>query len=127
MERNGATTAKGARSVMSGMVGMAMRHGSMTTNPTRDVAPISVKKKMVKVLTPAETERLVKRLRRDKEAKRLDSSTSSSSYWALAFGLVKPAPYGCHRSTSRGRRWRSQPPSPISASKNDPRPRQDGA
>lgn len=72
VERNDATTAKGARSVMSGMVGMAMRHGAMTTNPTRDVAPISVKKKIVKVLTPAETERLVKKLRTDKEAKRLD-------------------------------------------------------
>ena len=72
VERNGATTAKGARSVMSGMVGMAMRHGAMTMNPTRDVAPIRVKKKMVKVLTPVETELLVKKLRRDKEAKRLD-------------------------------------------------------
>ena len=40
--------AKGARSVMSGMVGMAMRHGAMTTNPTRDVAPISVQKKIVR-------------------------------------------------------------------------------
>jgi integrase len=71
-ERNGATTAKGARSVMSGMVGMAMRHGAMTTNPTRDVAPISVKKKIVRALTAAETEQLVKKVRRDKESKRLD-------------------------------------------------------
>lgn len=35
-EKHGATTAKGARSVMSGMVGMAMRHGAISTNPTRD-------------------------------------------------------------------------------------------
>ena len=35
---------------MSGMVGMAMRHGAMITNPTRDVASISVKKKIVKVV-----------------------------------------------------------------------------
>ena len=50
-EKHGATTAKGARSVMSGMVGMAMRHGAMTTNPTRDVAPISVQKKIARALT----------------------------------------------------------------------------
>jgi integrase len=71
-EKHGATTAKGARSVMSGMVGMAMRHGAMTTNPTRDVAPISVQKKIVRALTVGETELLVKRLRADKESKRLD-------------------------------------------------------
>jgi integrase len=71
-KRNGATTAKGARSVISGMVGMAMRHGAMTTNPTRDVAQISVQKKIVRALTPAETEKLVKKIRSDKEAKRLD-------------------------------------------------------
>ena len=72
VEKHGATTAKGARSVMSGMVGMAMRHGAMTTNPTRDVAAISVPKKTVRALTPVETEQLVKKVRTDKEAKRLD-------------------------------------------------------
>jgi integrase len=71
-QNHGATTAKGARSVMSGMVGMAMRHGAMITNPTRDVAPISVKKKIVRALTVGETEQLVKKIRADKEAKRLD-------------------------------------------------------
>jgi len=55
VEKHGASTAKGARSVMSGMVGMALRHGAMTTNPTRDVAPISVPKKIVRALTPGET------------------------------------------------------------------------
>jgi integrase len=72
VEKHGASTAKGARSVMSGMVGMALRHGAMTTNPTRDVAPISVPKKIVRALTPEETEQLVKKIRTDKEAKRLD-------------------------------------------------------
>ena len=72
VQKHGATTAKGARSVLSGMVGMAMRHGAMTTNPTRDVAPISVHKKIVRALTVGETERLVKKLRTDPEAKRLD-------------------------------------------------------
>jgi len=71
-ENHGATTAKGTRSVMSGMVGMAMRHGAMITNPTRDVAPISVKKKIVRALTVGETEQLVKKIRADKLAKRLD-------------------------------------------------------
>src|SRR5665811_976726 len=47
-EKHGATTAKGVRSVLSGMVGLAMRHGAMNTNPTRDVAPISVPKKTVR-------------------------------------------------------------------------------
>jgi integrase len=72
IDKHGAATAKGVRSVVSSMVGMAMRHGAMTTNPTRDVAPISVPKKIVRALTTAETELLVKRLRADKEAKRLD-------------------------------------------------------
>jgi integrase len=71
-QKHGGPTAKGARSVLSGMVGLAMRHGAMTTNPTRDVAPISVPKKIVKALTPTETELLVKKLRADKEATRLD-------------------------------------------------------
>jgi integrase len=46
--------------------------GVMTTNPTRDVAPISVPKKTVRALTPDETELLVKKIRIDKEANRLD-------------------------------------------------------
>jgi integrase len=70
--QHGAATAKGVRSVMSSMVGMAIRHGAMTTNPTRDVAPISVRKKIVRALTVEETTLLVKKLRTDKEAKRLD-------------------------------------------------------
>ena len=72
VEKHGAATAKGVRSVLSGMVGMAMRHEAMTTNPIRDDAPISVPKKIVKALTPTETELLVKKLRADNDAKRLD-------------------------------------------------------
>jgi integrase len=72
VEKHGAATAKGVRSVMSSMVGMAIRHGAMTTNPTRDVAPISVQKRIVRALTVKETTLLVKKLRTDKEAKRLD-------------------------------------------------------
>ena len=72
MEKHGLATAKGVRSVLSGMVGMAMRHGAMTTNPTRDVAPISVPKKIVRALTVEETELLVKKLCADKDATRLD-------------------------------------------------------
>lgn len=44
----------------------------MTTNPTRDVAPISVQKKIVRALSADETELLVKKLRADADAKRLD-------------------------------------------------------
>ena len=72
VEKHGAATAKGVRSVLSGMVGMAMRHEAMTSNPIRDDAPISVPKKIVKALTPTETELLVKKLRADNDAKRLD-------------------------------------------------------
>lgn len=72
VEKHGAPTAKGARSVMSGMVRLAMRHGAMTTNPTRDVAPISAPKKIVRALTVPETHLLVRKLRADDEAKRLD-------------------------------------------------------
>jgi hypothetical protein len=38
------------------MVGMAMRHGAMTTNTTRDFASIRVQKEMVRALTAGESE-----------------------------------------------------------------------
>jgi integrase len=71
-KKHGASTARGARAVVSGMVGMAMRHDAMETNPVRDVAPIPIVTDEVRALTPAETEKLVKKIRADKESKRLD-------------------------------------------------------
>lgn len=69
---HGGATAKGCRSVLSGMCGLAIRHGAMTTNPTRDATPIPVAKKPVRALTTEDQRLLVKKVRADKEAARLD-------------------------------------------------------
>lgn len=69
---HGATTAKGSRSVLSNMVGLAIRHGAMTANPTRDTRKITVTKKAVMALTPEETKELLTRIAGDQCAVELD-------------------------------------------------------
>jgi len=68
----GAATAKGARSVLSNMVGLAMRHGAMTANPTPDARRISIVKKTVTALTPVETKELLATIAADDYAIGLD-------------------------------------------------------
>jgi integrase len=65
---HGAVTAKSARSVLSNMVGLAIRHGALTTNPTRDVARISVPKKAARALTVVETKELLANIAADNYA-----------------------------------------------------------
>ena len=45
--------------MLSNMVGLAMRHGAMTANPTRDARKISIVKRAVRALTPVETKELL--------------------------------------------------------------------
>jgi integrase len=47
----GAPTAKLCLSVLSGVMGLAVRHGAAATNPLRDVAPVVVESKEVRAMT----------------------------------------------------------------------------
>lgn len=71
-QRSGGATAKAVRTCLSGMVGLAMRHGALSTNPTRDARPISVARKVVRALTEEELAGLLSIIERDPEAIRLD-------------------------------------------------------
>lgn len=71
-EKHGAANAKTARSVLSGMIGQAMRQGAMHTNPVRDAKPIRVEKKAPRALTVEEAKKLLGKLQADPDAIRLD-------------------------------------------------------
>lgn len=45
--RNGAAQARTARVVLTGMFGLAIRHGAMSTNPASNAAPVRVKRQAV--------------------------------------------------------------------------------
>lgn len=47
----GAPTAKLCRTVLSGILGMAVRHGALPTNPVREAAPITIAKPTPQALT----------------------------------------------------------------------------
>ena len=47
----GAPTAKVCKTILSGMMGLAVRHGALPTNPVRDVAGVTVVKKEPRALT----------------------------------------------------------------------------
>lgn len=63
--RSGAGTAKAARTVLSGMLGLAVRHGALPSNPIRDVGRISRHKKQVRALTVPESAQLRQNLAAD--------------------------------------------------------------
>jgi integrase len=71
-ERSGPATAKSARSVLSGILGLAVRHGALTHNPVREVARISRPRKDVRALTREESAALRAKLRADESAVLLD-------------------------------------------------------
>lgn len=71
-DNSGAPTAKGARTVLGGMVGLALRRRAMTTNPIPDTQPISVSHTPARALTSAESKILLDKLGADGEALRLD-------------------------------------------------------
>ena len=71
-ERHGGATAKAVRSCLSGMVGLAMRHGALATNPTRDAREIPVPRKVARALTVEELSEVLAKVGKDPEAIRLD-------------------------------------------------------
>lgn len=68
-----ASTAKSCRSVISGVMGQAVRHGAITANPVREVERIEAKsKREPRALTMVERFELLKQLQEDEKARRRD-------------------------------------------------------
>lgn len=57
-ENTGATTAKHAKTILSGVLGLAVRHGALDSNPLRDVATVKVSTPTVRALTVDEARAL---------------------------------------------------------------------
>lgn len=56
--KHGSGSAKLAKTVLSAMLGLAARHGAISTNPLRDVARVTVNRKAVRALTVEEASAL---------------------------------------------------------------------
>jgi integrase len=69
---HGVATAKTARTVLSSMIGLAMRHGAMTANPTREIRIKSGRKARARALTPDEQSHLLEKLGADELAAAYD-------------------------------------------------------
>ena len=72
---HGAGAAKSARSVLSGMLTFAVRHGALATNPVRETSTKRTQKRTSagpRALTVPEAEHLLASLTADAEARRLD-------------------------------------------------------
>lgn len=68
-----AATAKSCRSVISGVMGLAVRYGAVMANPVREVERIEAKpKREPRALTMAERVELLQRLQEDEKARRRD-------------------------------------------------------
>jgi integrase len=68
-----ASTAKSCRSVISGVMGLAVRYGAITANPVREVERIEAKpKREPRALTMAERVELLEQLQEDDKARRRD-------------------------------------------------------
>ncbi len=73
-ERHGAGSAKTSRSVLSSVLGLAVRHGALPTNPVRDAGKLSQPRKSVRSLTLEDARALLDRIRADERAVELDLS-----------------------------------------------------
>jgi integrase len=71
-QQNGPGAAKTTKSVLSNLLGLAVRRGALDANPIRDVGRISRQRKLVRSLTTEESVALLKALRADKTAIGLD-------------------------------------------------------
>lgn len=68
-----AATARSCRSVISGVLGLAVRYGAISHNPVRDVERIEARpRKAPRALTPAERVELLTHLNTDDKARRRD-------------------------------------------------------
>jgi integrase len=82
----GAATAKIARSVASGVLGLAVRHGAIPTNPVRDIGRITgTPRRPPRALTPDERQEWITRLDGDEDAVRKDLPDLCE--WMLGTGV----------------------------------------
>jgi integrase len=65
-------SARTVRNVLSGICGLAVRHGALSTNPVRDIARLEGKRTPSQALTVDELEDLLAKLDADEEARRHD-------------------------------------------------------
>lgn len=68
----GSGAARTTRSVLSGMLGLAARHGAISFNPVREATSISTRRKPVRALTRDEVEDITTHLRANPRATQLD-------------------------------------------------------
>ncbi|MFD7653384.1 tyrosine recombinase XerC [Actinosynnema sp. NPDC059797] len=71
-DRHSPHTAKTVRTILSGVCGLAVRHGALASNPVRDVAPLEGRKKRARALTLDELADLLDKLDSDEVAARHD-------------------------------------------------------
>lgn len=74
-QRNGPASAKTTRAVLSGILGVAVRHGAIASNPVREAAKLSTRvarATTTRALTVAETEALRAKLRASEDARTSD-------------------------------------------------------
>jgi integrase len=82
----GTATAKIARSVASGVLGLAVRHGAIPTNPVRDIGRITgTPRRPPRALTPDERQEWITRLNGDEDAVRKDLPDLCE--WMLGTGV----------------------------------------
>jgi integrase len=82
----GASTAKLARTVVSGVMGLAARHGAIATNPVRDLGRIVTSPaRPPRALTPDERRAWIERLDADEDARRKDLPDLCE--WMLGTGV----------------------------------------
>ncbi|WP_344422186.1 site-specific integrase [Pseudonocardia ailaonensis] len=82
----GSATAKIARTVISGSLGLAVRHGAISSNPVRDIGRIaSAPRRAPRALTPNERVEWISRLRADEDAVRKDLPDLCE--WMLGTGV----------------------------------------
>ncbi|XVV05087.1 tyrosine-type recombinase/integrase [Actinosynnema sp. CA-248983] len=85
-KRRGASTTKTVRSVVSGIMGLAARHGATSVNPTRETKRITAdRKRPVRALTREERQRWLAQLEADRQAVRKD--LPDLTRWMMATGV----------------------------------------
>lgn len=85
-KRHSAASTKTIRSVVSGVMGLAARHGAVATNPTKEVSPIKGdSKRAPRALTATERARWLAQLEADEQAVRHD--LPDLTRWMLATGV----------------------------------------
>jgi len=67
-DNTGAATAKGTRTVLSQMLGLAARYDAIPQNPIRDTSPVSSQRKEIRALSEREVRALRAKLAADKKA-----------------------------------------------------------